>query len=190
MNITFDIETTGLIPKGLNWKTDYMGFPHIVQIAWKRSDEHHIHNYIIKPEGYIIPDESIKIHGITNEEANKTGIDFGIVMLIFIRDCLIAEKIIGHNIYFDTSIIKANIKRYNTGIDAAIIALHKDKRIDTMMKTIKFCGLKQKDGKKPKFPSLEELYFKLFNETFDAHNAVNDVRATEKCYNKLIELNI
>jgi len=192
MNITFDIETTGLVPKGLHWKTDYMQFPYIVQIAWKRSDELNVNDYIIKPEGYEIPIESTKIHGITNEIANKTGVDFGLVFLEFIKNCLIADKIIGHNIYFDTSIIKANYLRLynNSNVDSLIFALHKNKRIDTMMKTIKFCGLKQKNSNKPKFPTLEELYFKLFSETFEAHNAANDVIATERCFNELVKLKI
>lgn len=201
MNVTFDIETTGLVPKGLNWKTGYMEFPYIVQIAWKRSDKSFVNDFIIKPNGYIIPHDSTKIHGITNEVALKKGILLEKVIKEFVKDCLIANNIIGHNIYFDTSIIKANVLRLNSDCidglilvldksNGLILALDKSKRIDTMMKTIKFCGLKQKNGKSPKFPSLEELYFKLFNTTFDAHNAADDVIATEKCYNRLIELKI
>ena len=193
--LVFDIETTGLPPKDAHWKTDYIKFPYIVQIAWKRSDRF-VNHFIIKPESYEIPEESTKIHGITDKQARDKGEYFNIIISKFIKNCYLADKIIGHNIYFDTSIIKANILRYSKINNMADMSnyinmvLHKSKRIDTMMSTIKFCGIKQKNGKGLKYPSLEELYYKLFGGTFDAHNAVNDVIATEKCYNKLVKMGI
>lgn len=30
MNLTFDIETTGLPPKNSKWETDFMDFPYLV----------------------------------------------------------------------------------------------------------------------------------------------------------------
>ena len=59
-----------------------------------------------------------------------------------------------------------------------------------MMKTIKFVNAKYENGRGGKFPRLEELYTKLFNETFDAHNALEDVKATLRCALKLNELQI
>ena len=59
-----------------------------------------------------------------------------------------------------------------------------------MMKTIKFVGAKQEGNNTPKFPSLEDLYTKLFVETFDAHNALNDVNATKRFYEELVRLKI
>jgi hypothetical protein len=58
--------------------------------------------------------------------------------------------LVGHNIYFDTSILKAMILRImgREYYDAkAEDALFKGKRIDTMMKTIKFVGAKKATGK-------------------------------------------
>jgi len=198
MNIIFDTETTGLIPKGMNWETNYMQFPYLVQLAWKRSDSDRVRDFIIKPDGYEIPEESTKIHGITTEYALDHGVSLSYTFNEFFRDVFDCEKIIGHNIFFDTSIIKSNILRllHNDHLTSVLVInkvcklLSKEKRIDTMMKTIKFCNIKQPETKRLKFPSLVELYKKLFNESFNAHNAKDDVLATERCYNELIRLKI
>ncbi len=189
--VVFDVETTGLPPKGIKYDTDYDAFPYVVQFAWFADGKYK--NYIIKPNRWTIPDEVAEIHGITTEIAMEKGIPFHIVVDEFIHDCFFAEKIIAHNIYFDTSIIKANILRMrmrNFYNDYAEPALDKSKRIDTMFKTIKFVGATHKDGRPGKWPKLEELYFKLFEESFPAHNAEEDVKALVKCVEKLVELQI
>lgn len=64
----------------------------------------------------------------------------------------------------------------------------KGKRIDTMMKTIKFVGELKENGKPGKFPKLSELYEKLFpGEHFPAHNALDDVRALVRCVPVLVD---
>ena len=69
----FDTETTGL-PK--NWKapvTDLNNWPRLVQLAYLCCDndgnEISSGDFIIKPEGFSIPAQVSKIHGITNESA-------------------------------------------------------------------------------------------------------------------------
>lgn len=191
--LVFDTETTGLPPKGADYKTDFEKFPHIVQLSWYFNGEYH--DYIIKPEGWTIPEEAAKIHGITTEIALEKGVEMATVLFKFIEHCSEAEKLIGHNIYFDTSTIKANIRREFGLLDPITydsdVYLDKSKRIDTMMKTIKFVGAKQTGKNTPKFPSLEDLYMKLFGVVFKgAHNALNDVKATKRCYEELVILKI
>jgi DNA polymerase III epsilon subunit-like protein len=187
--LIFDVETTGLPPRNAKYDTDYNSFPHIVQIAWWFNGVHR--NHIIKPVRYEIPEETTEIHGITTEQALEEGELFQAVILDFLEDCLIAKKIIAHNVYFDVSIVKANILR--VGCDRGTFdnvvspALDKSKRIDTMMKTIKFVDAKYPDGRGGKWPRLEELYFKLFEETFPAHNAHEDVKALLRCIEPLVE---
>lgn len=188
--LTLDIETTGLPIKGTKYDVDFMTFPFIVTLAYKiNSEETKYH--IINQEGLDIPEEAIKIHGITNEMANASTITCAMALLQLLEDGADADEVIGHNIYFDTSIIKANVLRLITAnnvppgtYERMEELLHKDRRVDTMQKTIKFCGL---GGK---YPKLTELYFKLFNENFEAHNSKEDVDATYKCYLKLKELAI
>jgi len=180
----FDTETTGIIPSKTNYAEDYDRFPYIVQLAWIFDNKEY--DYVIKPNGYVISEESIQIHGITQQKALTTGGKFTDVVEFFLYCADNAQRIVAHNIYFDTSVIKANIIRETgTGmlLQWANSALHKTKRVDTMKSTVKFCGL-------GKYPTLQELHTTLFGESFDAHNAMNDVEALKKCYEQLIELEI
>ena len=177
MDIIFDTETTGLPPYGADWETDYKKYPHIVQIAWKAGAKEL--NYLIKPDGYKIPDESTKIHGISHAEAMEDGWPLDLVLKAFLFDAHWSENIIAHNIHFDTSTIKANLLRLGFGTLQFNDALHKDKRFDTMMKSMKVMGVS-------KWPKLEELYKFLFNKEIEnQHNALGDIRATAECYEEL-----
>lgn len=188
----FDCETTGVPEKGLKWDADFMQFPQVVQLAWSIGDKER--SYIIKPDGYEIPEETTEIHGITTERAIADGVPFAEVVDEFLTDAAAAPLICAHNIYFDTSMLKANILRWcgREYYDAkAEDALHKGKRIDTMMKTIRFVGACYSNGRPGKYPKLEELFAKLFSgETFPAHDALEDVRALRRCVPELVELGI
>jgi DNA polymerase-3 subunit alpha len=188
--LTFDIETTGLPVKNANYEVDFMTFPFIVTLAYKINDEETKY-IIVNQEGIDIPEESTKIHGITSAIANTSNYTVSMALLEMLEDAQGIEKLIGFNIYFDTSIIKANILRLITANNVPPNTyekfqqlLDKEKRLDLMQKTIKFCGLGNK------YPKLTELYFKLFNEEFNAHNSKDDVDATYKCYLKLLELKV
>lgn len=187
--LTFDCETTGLPPKGAKWDVDFAEFPNIVQLAWAVNEKER--SYIIKPEGWEIPEASTEVHGITAERANAEGVPFADIIGEFLEDCEKARLLVGHNIYFDMSIVKAMILRimgreyYD---EKAEDALFKGKRIDTMMKTIKFVGAMFANGRHGKFPTLEELYNKCFpGETFPAHDALEDVKACKRCIPVLVE---
>jgi DNA polymerase III epsilon subunit-like protein len=126
----------------MNWETHFEFFPFVVQLAWIADDKEK--NYIIKPRGYNIPLYTTNIHGISTEKALAEGSYFEDIIDEFLVDCLQADLICAHNIYFDTSIIKANILRYmgkEFYLSKADQALHKTKRIDTMRKTIDLLGL-------------------------------------------------
>lgn len=192
MNVIFDTETTGLPPKGGNYKDHFLSYPYIVQLSWKRSDQEHVNDYIIN-NGVKIPKEATDVHGITQEMADESEYEFLTIAEMFISDCVQAAGIIAHNAYFDISIFKANILRtYGAGLiyERTNWALHKDKRIDTMMKAISFCSIPFPNRRGKKWPKLEELYFKLFGEAFNAHNAKDDVLATERCYLELVKQGI
>lgn len=188
----FDCETTGVPAKGLKWDADFMQFPQVVQLAWSVGDKEK--SYIIKPDGYEIPEETTEIHGITTERAIAEGVPFAVVVDEFLTDAADAPLVCAHNIYFDTSMLKANVLRWcgREYYDAkAEDALHKGKRIDTMMKCIKFVGALFANGRPGKFPTLEELYNKLFpGEIFPAHDALEDIRALRRCVPELVELGI
>lgn len=184
-----DTETTGIPDRSANWDTDFADYPHVVQLAWMHGCKAESH--IIRPDGWEIPQETVDVHGITTEYALEHGEPFAAVVDMFIQDCHEAALLCGHNIHFDTSIIKANILRelgreYYDANDVEN-ALFKGKRIDTMRPTMKWVDTRKIDGRL-KFPKLEELYSKCFpGETFPAHDALEDVKAVARCLPVILE---
>ncbi|WP_281724459.1 3'-5' exonuclease [Hoylesella shahii] len=191
----FDVETTGVPEKGLKWDVDFDKFPFVVQFAWLKDGV--LKKHLIKPItpkgiAFEIPKETTEIHGVSTELAMREGRLFEDVVQEFVQDCTASPLICAHNIYFDTSIIKANIMRYlgkeyyDSKVDGA---LFKGKRIDTMMKTMKFVGATFPNSSRIKFPTLEELYARCFDgKKFGAHDAGEDVKALAECLPIIVEL--
>ena len=188
----FDTETTGIPDRAAKWDVDFMEYPHVVQIAWMIGD--HAETHIIRPDGWEIPDEAVAVHGITNEQARTQGEPFVFVIDRFLVFAQKAGLICGHNIHFDTGIVKANILRdlgreYYDANDVEQ-ALFKGKRIDTMRSTMKWVDARNSWGKL-KFPNLGELYARCFpGETFNAHDALDDTKAVARCLPVILELGL
>jgi DNA polymerase III epsilon subunit-like protein len=73
--IFFDTETTGVIPKGKEEPLVYFNdFPHVVQLSWKLGDKEG--DFIIKPDGFTIPDAAAAVHGITTDRAIAEGVPY------------------------------------------------------------------------------------------------------------------
>ena len=188
----FDTETTGIPDRSANWETDFAEYPHVVQLAWIHGDI--VEKHIIRPDGWEIPQETVDVHGITTEYALEHGEPFASVVDMFIQDCHDAGLICGHNIHFDTGIVKANILRelgreYYDANDVET-ALYKGKRIDTMRPTMKWVDARMANGRL-KFPNLSELYSRCFpGETFPAHDAIEDVKAVARCLPVILGLGL
>lgn len=191
MYLIFDTETTGL-PKISNAPhTDLDNWPRVVQIAWQLHDaQGHLlsaQNLIIRPEGFTIPFNSVKVHGISTERALAEGQPLADVLARFQQDVEKAEVLAGHNIIeFDLPLLGAEYLR--TGMQAE--ALLAKKAYDTMRQTAEYVGIKRGNaGFKP--PKLEELHQKLFGEGFaHAHDAAYDVSANAKCYFELLRIGV
>ena len=188
----FDTETTGIPDRSAKWDVDFNDYPHIVQIAWVFGDVAESH--IIRPDVWEIPDETVAVHGITTEYAKEHGEPFVFVMDRFIAFAKKAGLLCGHNIHFDTGIVKANILRelgheYYNANDVEQ-ALFKGKRIDTMRPTMKWVDARMANGRL-KFPNLGELYARCFpGETFPAHDALEDTKAVVRCLPVILELGL
>lgn len=191
MYLIFDTETTGL-PKDWNAPlTDFENWPRMIQLAWQVHDGLgklvEVKNYLIKPEGFVIPRGSEKVHGISTERAIKEGESLQFVVNEFLRSLENIDSIIGHNIEFDKSILGAEMLRLGGNIES-LFAVNE---IDTKVLSTNYCALPGGKGGNFKWPTLEELYFKLFDEKFDAaHNAMADVQATARCFLELIRLRV
>ncbi len=186
MFLIFDTETTGL-PR--DWKaplTDYDNWPRLVQLAWQIRDIKgnliKVKDYIIKPDGFEIPFNSQKIHGISTEIAIKNGYDLKLVLDEFDNDLKLSRFIIGHNVDFDNSIVGCEFHRNNMEN-----ILQDFPKIDTMKSSVDFCKIPGGRGGSFKYPSLTDLHKKLFGDDFkEAHNAAADVDATSKCFLELL----
>jgi DNA polymerase-3 subunit alpha len=190
MYLIFDTETTGL-PRNFDAPiSDSENWPRMVQIAWQlhNDDGKLIENqdYIIKPDGFDIPFNASRIHGITTKLAMEEGRDLGEVLEEF-NEVLKKAKIgVGQNVEFDYKIVGAEFFRKN--IENNLQELTK---ADTMAFGTEFCQLPGGKNGKFKSPKLSELYEKLYGSTFEeAHNAAADVNATAQVFFEMLRVGI
>lgn len=207
----FDLETTGLLKAKKNEInfTKSEQFPEIVQISWQlysfeKNKFSHLDtkNYIIKPDGYTIPEESSKIHGITNEQALKEGVEKKDVLEDFVATMMVNPKtyLVCHNIEFDVTVLFYHLYRqfksvFNHNIDKKVAC------ICTMLDTIELCQIPTKNPlkypkKNPtpndlyKYPRLSELYVTLFKKEPEGrlHDSSFDVECLVECFKKLVKM--
>jgi len=191
MYLIFDTETTGL-PK--NWNaplTDSDNWPRCIQIAWQLHDamgnviEHQ--DYLVKPEGFDIPYDAERIHGISTALAEKDGIALSEVLEKFNIALSKSKYVVGQNVGFDLNIMGAEFHRLSIGNNLQEMPV-----LDTCTeKTATLCQLPGGRGGKFKLPTLTELHKHLFGEGFgEAHNATADVEATTRCFLELVRQRI
>lgn len=183
--LVIDVETTGL-PKSWNAPvTDLDNWPRAVQIAWIITDEAgndlKIVDKIIQPDGFDIPKDATEVHQISTEMAKAKGISLKEVLAELATDLATVNSVVAHNISFDEKVLGAEFLR--------IIKenpLGKMPTFCTMKEATDFCKIPNKNPRSRslyKWPSLEELHEKLFNEPFEnAHNAAIDVAICKKCF--------
>jgi DNA polymerase III subunit epsilon len=200
MYLFFDCETTGL-PK--NWRApigDLDNWPRAIQIAWSLFDQSgqsmetaappwslfdqsgqsmETAAPLIRPEGFVIPEDVQRIHGITTERALAEGKKLLDVLNEFAFAVEKSEVLIGHNVKFDENIISAEYLRSNLKPPFSA-----KKRFCTMEQTTDICKIPGMRGYK--WPTLSQLYREVFKSNFeDAHDAGADVAACAKCFFEL-----
>jgi DNA polymerase-3 subunit alpha len=187
MYLIFDTETTGL-PK--RWDapiTDTDNWPRCIQIAWQLHDdmgkliEHQ--DYLVKPDGFNIPYDAERIHGISTELAAEKGISLVAVLDKFNEALGKAKFIVGQNLGFDLNIMGSEFHRL--GLESQMSQMPV---LDTCTEvTASLLKLPGGRGGRFKLPTLTELHSFLFNKGFgEAHNATADVEATTRCFLELI----
>jgi DNA polymerase III subunit alpha len=188
MYLIFDTETTGL-PR--SWSapiTDTDNWPRCIQIAWQLHDEmgnliEH-QDYLVKPEGFNIPYDAERIHGISTELAMEQGIPLLEVLEKFNIALSKTKFIVGQNVGFDVNIMGCEFHRMNVGSDMVKMPV-----LDTCTEvTAELLKLPGGRGGRFKLPTLTELHQYLFGVPFsEAHNATADVEATTRCFLELIK---
>jgi len=179
-----DTETTGLPRNRYASYTDTTNWPRLVQIAWLYCDQDgktlSSEEHIIKPEGFVIPFDAQNLHGISNERAYSEGKDLGLVLKRFSEAINVSTHLVAHNLDFDFNVIGAEFVR--KGINNRLTHLN---RFCTMQGATEYCHIPG-GAYEFKWPSLFELYYTLFNTTFqEKHNALYDVKICAECFFEL-----
>lgn len=201
--IVFDTETTGLPKTRVLTQGLLELWPYIVQLSYLIYDVNQkelikIRDCIIKiPYDIEIPQESINLHGITNDISYSQGINIENIIEEFMEDLNNCDYIIGHNIEFDINMIKVELMRLNMNMNKNMNLYYSyleflsecKKFYCTMQETIDICAIKKinKQGKEYfKFPKLIELHEKLFNTSPKGlHNSLNDILVCLRCFYKI-----
>ncbi len=189
MYLIFDTETTGL-PKSWNAPiTDTDNWPRAIQIAWQLHDElgnliEH-NDFLINPDGFNIPYDAERIHGISTDLAIEQGIELSEGLRLFNEALDKTKFVVGQNVGFDVNIMGCEFHRL--GVESKLTELPV---LDTCTEhTANLCQIPGGRGGKFKLPTLTELHNHLFGTGFgEAHNATADVEATTRCFLELIRL--
>lgn len=195
MQFIFDLETTGLpkFNKDQTSKKRSREYPasdnltaydsaRVVSAAWILIDTttKEIINeeyYIITPDNFQIPQESINIHGITEEIAITQGISIANMFEHLQAALKQSTMILSYNLEFDYHILLSELFRYEK---KELIDELTSKRQDCIML------MSQKYMQSPFFPKLTDVHRYLFNAPApNAHNALADVMSCYKVYKEI-----
>lgn len=170
--LIFDTETTHLLSE--KTKADCR----IIQLAWimydTKTNSCEENNFILNSHSEIT---NSHIHGITTEISAK-GYNFEEIIDIFLEDVKNSDIIVGHNLKYDLNALQVELERLDDRFDD-INNLFNKPTYDTMREACTKFKLK-------KYPKLVNLYKMFFGKEFDnAHNALEDVKATLECYKQL-----
>lgn len=177
MILFFDTETTGL-PDFKKPHTD-PSMPHIVQLGAILCDANRRvvgeMNLIVRPNGYTIPEEASRVHGITQEMATDYGLKIESVMGLFCALVDRASTIVAHNLDFDVKMVDASLHRLKQPSPRPRETYCTMKASTDILKLPGLYG--------NKWPNLQEAHTHFLGKPFDgAHDAMADVRACMAVY--------
>jgi DNA polymerase III epsilon subunit-like protein len=188
MYFFFDTETTGLPRDYKAPVSNVDNWPRAVQIAWavhdKRGKERGRECYIVRPDGYKIPKDAEKIHGISHSHALRNGVHIEDVLGEFRNAAADSRVVVGHNVEYDINVVGAEF--YRIGVKRPFPT---SDYVCTMKDTTDYCKLPGKYGYK--WPKLPELHLKLFGKSVkETHRADHDVTTCVKCFFELKRIRV
>lgn len=187
MYLIFDTETTGLPKRWDAPVTDTDNWPRCIQIAWQLHDEMGVlleqKDFLVRPDGFDIPYDAEKVHGISTDLAREQGHPLPEVLEAFREALKKSTFVVGQNVGFDVNIMGAEFHRESMDNLMADMPV-----LDTCTElTAAICQIPGGRGGRFKLPTLTELHEHLFGEPFsEAHNATADVEATARCFLELL----
>ena len=192
--LVFDVETTGLPEKYASIRQTWR-WPYIVQFSWMVYDTSNnklisLDDHIINlPKKIKIDNESIKIHGITNEKMRAKGENKRVILEKFMNDVKSATILVAHNLKFDLSMVSVEQIRLNKRNIKTLIDCRKQKYCTMnegkiIANLYYFNRYKEKMMLKP--PKLIELHERLFKSVpNNLHNSLIDILVCFRCFGKL-----
>jgi DNA polymerase-3 subunit epsilon len=194
--LAFDTETTGLPDWGA--PSDAKHQPHLVQLAMILLDddltERASVSLIVRPDGWVIPDDVAKIHGITTEMAERLGVPEKVATALYAQLLYgTGATVVAHNVKFDLRIMRIAMLRAGWAKDKldarkpdSFCTLNAATPLVNLPPTPKMVAA---GFKKPKPPKLSECIEFFFQETLvGAHDALVDVRACLRVYRHIVQL--
>ena len=185
MELVIDTETTGLTSLSFATERNYQKWPRLVQIAWGLIENDHVeiqNSTIIRPNGFNIPSNAIRIHGITHEQALEGGKDLKNLLVTLNKVMQTADTIIAHNLNFDLGILQSEAMRLGVPLEFP------NKRQCTAFMGQAYIR-KEKNMRLSEFPRLGELHKMLLDYDHEPkHDASSDVIACANVYTELKKL--
>lgn len=173
--LIFDTETTGL-PVNRNKQAikEPNNWPHIVSISWvvMNGDTNEItskKSFTIKPSGWVIPEDSTKIHGITHDFAMRNGTPLSDALSEFSNEKY--DYLVAHNMQFDFNVLM-NAFHWDIGLKVNDTIYY---RKCTMILSSGICKIPGEWGYR--WPKLSELYEYTFRRkpvSTSLHNSIYD----------------
>jgi DNA polymerase III epsilon subunit-like protein len=181
MYLVFDTETTGLPANFSAPLTDSTNWPRLVELAWgiyeEDGQERSTGQLLVRPEGFTIPVESVRVHGITTEQTSAQGVSLGEALERLAAAATDCQYVAAHNLEYDLAIIGAELHRLGRGEFGTGKKLVCTMRMGTVA-----------DKRSSKPPKLHELHTTLFGEEMmGAHRAGADVAACARCLFALLQ---
>ena len=180
MKLFFDTETTAKANYEL--PPDAPGQPRLVQLgAILTTDDCEsvsTVNLMVKPNGFIIPQEASNVHGIQHDVADAYGMDARAAVFMFVNMCMAAKTICAFNLEYDKLVMEGEISRVRGMLNP--FNTSGKEFLCEMLAMTDICRLPPKYSKPGfKWPSLQEAYKRAYGVSFDgSHDALADVRAT------------
>lgn len=189
--LVYDTETTGLPVWGKPSEDECQ--PRITQLAAELCNVETGEvlagmSFLIRPEGWTIPDDLAELTGITTEKANAYGVHIEVVLRLFLKMWSKANIRVAHNESFDMRMVRIEIMRNQEfrefaddwKMAPAFCTCTSSTKIVNCPPTAKMVAAGRNN---PKPPNLSEAY-KYFTgmDLVGAHNAANDIMACKAIY--------
>jgi DNA polymerase-3 subunit epsilon len=188
----YDTETSTLVNKNL--PPDHPDQAHLVELGAILCDEDGTErssvSLIVRPQSWQISPGAAAVHGITQEIAERSGVDVGFAIQTFCHFLDLSTKALAFNMAFDKNVISLELIRMG---ESRPVEWPPEVELECIMERAKAAlnlpptaKMKRAGRFESKTPNLGEAYMKLFDEELiGAHSALADARAAKRVWFKL-----